>query len=82
MMSSASSLSQVRGGIGYLLEHHYGINLPKKMREEFGNRVKSISEQQSRERSVEELQSDFQRYLFESVCAHLPGGDFLFCPQG
>ena len=33
-----------KGGIGYLLEHRYGYNLPPKMREHFGYTVKSISD--------------------------------------
>ena len=66
-----------KGGIGYLLEHHYGINLPKKMREEFGYRVKSISEQQSRELSVEELHQIFKdTYL--NLSAPICLEDFYF----
>ncbi len=66
-----------KGGIGYLLEHHYGINLPKKMREEFGYRVKSISEQQSRELSVEELHRIFKdTYL--NLSAPICLEDFYF----
>lgn len=33
-----------KGGIGYLLHHHYGFDLPPKMREHFGYKVKEVSD--------------------------------------
>ena len=42
-----------KGGIGFLLEQHFGLDLPKPMRESFGYLVKGISD-----RSHRELQPD------------------------
>ena len=33
-----------KGGIGFLLQHNYGFNLPPKMREHFGYKVKEVSD--------------------------------------
>ncbi len=38
-----------KGGIGYLLETQFGLDLPKKMREEFGYIVKGISDHAHKE---------------------------------
>ena len=48
-----------KGGIGYLMEHRYGINMPKEMREEFGYIVKGISDHQNRELSSDEVHQIF-----------------------
>lgn len=48
-----------KGGIGYLLEHKYGINMPKPMREEFGYIIKGISDHQHKELSPEEVHQIF-----------------------
>ena len=49
-----------KGGIGYLLEHYYGIKLPDGMREGFGYHVKSISDRAHKELLPEEVYQIFQ----------------------
>ena len=44
-----------KGGIGYLLEHNFGYILPKKMREEVGYTVKSVSDHAHAELSPAEV---------------------------
>ncbi len=48
-----------KGGIGYLLEQHYGYILPKKMREDFGYTVKDVSDRLHKELSHEEILNIF-----------------------
>ncbi len=48
-----------KGGIGYLLEQKFGLDLPKKMREDFGYRVKSVSDHQHKELMPEEIKDIF-----------------------
>ncbi|MDE5863655.1 MAG: 2-isopropylmalate synthase, partial [Lachnospiraceae bacterium] len=44
-----------KGGIGYILEQHYGFNLPAKMREDLGYAVKNVSDHLHKELSPEEI---------------------------
>lgn len=48
-----------KGGIGYLLETQFGLDLPKKMREEFGYIVKGISDHAHKELLPEEVHEIF-----------------------
>ena len=48
-----------KGGIGYLMEHRYDINMPKAMRQDFGYIVKGISDHQNRELSSDEVHQIF-----------------------
>lgn len=50
-----------KGGIGYLLEKSYSLNLPPKMREEFGYHVKSVSDHAHKELSPSEVYEIFMR---------------------
>lgn len=50
-----------KGGIGYILETKYGYDLPKKMREQFGYLVKSVSDHEHRELMPDEVFSIFQQ---------------------
>lgn len=50
-----------KGGIGYLLEHNYGYNLPKKMREQFGYKVKDVSDHQHKELLPNEVYDIFKK---------------------
>ena len=53
-----------KGGIGYLLEHSYGYNLPKKMREHFSYLCKDVSDHGHRELKPDEIFSLFsEQYL-------------------
>ena len=49
-----------KGGIGYLLETQFGLDLPKKMREEFGYLVKGISDHAHKELLPDEVHEIFQ----------------------
>lgn len=48
-----------KGGIGYLLENKFGINLPKKFREAVGYAVKDVSDKQHKELLPEEIYDIF-----------------------
>lgn len=50
-----------KGGIGYILETKYGYDLPKKMRENFGYKIKSISDHDHRELMPDEVFEIFRR---------------------
>ncbi len=44
-----------KGGIGYLMETRYGMNLPAKLREKFGYHVKSVSDHAHKEMLPDEV---------------------------
>lgn len=48
-----------KGGIGYVLQLKYGLDLPAKMRENFGYFVKNVSDQQQKELMPEEIYAIF-----------------------
>ncbi|RDZ18854.1 2-isopropylmalate synthase [Priestia megaterium] len=48
-----------KGGIGYLLEQHYGLDLPSEMRESFGYSVKSVSDRLHKELMPNEIYNIF-----------------------
>lgn len=48
-----------KGGIGYLLEQSYGYQMPPKMKEIFGYRIKDISDKEQRELLVNEINQVF-----------------------
>lgn len=48
-----------KGGIGYVLEQKFGYDLPKKMRENLGYKVKSVSDHKHKELSAEEVRDIF-----------------------
>ncbi len=48
-----------KGGIGYLLEHQFGYDLPKKMREDVGYTVKNISDHAHAELHPDEVLKAF-----------------------
>ncbi len=50
-----------KGGIGYVLQLKYGLDLPAKMREHFGYVVKNVSDQQQKELQPEEIYEIFKR---------------------
>jgi 2-isopropylmalate synthase len=49
-----------KGGIAFVLEQKYGFNLPAKMREDLGYRVKSVSDHKHKELSPEEVYEIFK----------------------
>ena len=50
-----------KGGIGYIMETQFNLNLPPKMREAFGYHVKSISDREHRELQPSEVYEIFMR---------------------
>ncbi|MBQ8322187.1 MAG: 2-isopropylmalate synthase [Clostridia bacterium] len=50
-----------KGGIGYIMETQFNLNLPPKMRENFGYHVKSISDHAHRELAPKEVYDIFMR---------------------
>ena len=44
-----------KGGIGYVLEHNFGLNLPAKMREAMGYAAKEVSDHQHKELMPKEI---------------------------
>ncbi len=59
-----------KGGIGYLLETQYGLDLPKAMREEFGYIVKGVSDRGHRELMPSEVYDIF-RETYVNITAPL-----------
>ncbi|MBQ9278333.1 MAG: 2-isopropylmalate synthase [Lachnospiraceae bacterium] len=49
-----------KGGIGFVLERKYGIDLPAKMREDVGYAVKDVSDHEHKELSPKEILDIFQ----------------------
>jgi 2-isopropylmalate synthase len=49
-----------KGGVAYVLEHQFGLELPVRMREEFGYRVKSVSDRERRELLPQDVYDIFQ----------------------
>ncbi len=65
-----------KGGVGFIMEQKYGIVMPKKMREDFGYFVKSVSDHNHKELMPDEIYHIFQN---EYVNVEKPYGlvDFL-----
>ena len=59
-----------KGGIGYVLETQFGLNLPGKMRESFGYYIKGISDREHRELSPSEVYDILLRD-FVNLCSGL-----------
>ncbi len=55
-----------KGGVGYILEQHYGLKLPKKMREAMGYIAKDASDLRQKELSPEEIFQLFKE-KFENI---------------
>ena len=56
-----------KGGVAYIMEQQYGIVMPKQMREDFGYRVKSVSDN-----GHKELQPDEIYKVFADTYVNLP----------
>lgn len=50
-----------KGGVGYILEQNYGINLPKKMKEDMGYLAKHVSDVEHKELSPAEIYDIFRQ---------------------
>ena len=49
-----------KGGVGFIMEHQYGVAMPKKMREDFGYFVKGVSDHKHKELLPDEIYQLFQ----------------------
>jgi len=49
-----------KGGVAYLMEQKYGLDMPKKMREDFGYCVKNVSDHKHKELMPDEIYQIFQ----------------------
>ncbi len=58
-----------KGGIGYLLEHNFGIQMPLKMREDVGYKVKNVSDKAHKELKPDEV---YNVFFDEYVNVHAP----------
>ena len=56
-----------KGGIGFVLEQNYGYNLPPKMREALGYKVKSVSDHSHKELSTGEVLHIFEENYLNRV---------------
>ncbi len=65
-----------KGGVGYIMETKYGIEMPKKMREDFGYCVKGVSDRKHKELLPDEI---YRIFMNEYVNISSPYGldDFL-----
>lgn len=55
-----------KGGVGYILERKYGLNLPAKMKESIGYAVKDVSDQKHKELQADEIFELFKE-RFENI---------------
>ena len=66
-----------KGGIGYIMETQFNLNLPPKMREAFGYHVKSISDHEHRELQPREVYTIFTTdFLNITSPVNLVGGTY------
>ena len=55
-----------KGGIGFIMEQHYGIAMPKKMREDFSYFVKEVSDHAHQELKPHEIYDVFQKHYLNT----------------
>ncbi len=70
-----------KGGIGYLLEHNFGYDLPQKMREHVGYTVKSVSDRSHKELLPPEVLDVFVKE-YVNINAPLSLVDYHFIRSG
>ena len=58
-----------KGGVGFIMEQKYGVEMPKKMREDFGYCVKAVSDRKHKELLPDEI---YQIFLNEYVNVDKP----------
>ncbi|MGN0601360.1 MAG: 2-isopropylmalate synthase [Oscillospiraceae bacterium] len=67
-----------KGGIGYLMEHKFGYDLPPKMRENFGYAIKSVSDHLHKELMPQEIFDIFkQNYLNIKTPVNVPEAHYV-----
>ena len=65
-----------KGGVGFIMEQKYGIDMPKKMREDFGYCVKGVSDHKHKELMPDEIYQIFQNE-YVNIAAPYELVDFL-----
>ena len=58
-----------KGGVGFIMEQRYGVDMPKKMREDFGYCVKRVSDKKHKELLPDEI---YQIFIDEYVNVEKP----------
>ena len=72
-----------KGGIGYILETKYNLNLPAKLRETFGYQIKGISDREHRELQPQELYDFFnEEYVNRKTVMNVPEAHYVQEPDG
>ena len=67
-----------KGGIGYIMEQNYGLNLPAKMKENFGYAVKSVSDHKHKELMPDEIYQIFlDRYVNKTTPLDITEAHFV-----
>lgn len=56
-----------KGGVGYMLQQNYGIQLPAKMKEEMGYLAKDVSDHKQKELSAEEIYDIFKAEFVDNT---------------
>lgn len=70
-----------KGGVGFIMEQNYGIDMPKKMREDFSYFVKDISDQNHQELKPDEIYDIFETHYLNTD-APLKVEDFSIQKKG
>lgn len=50
-----------KGGVAYIMDHEFGIKLPKEMHPDFGAVIQQLTDQEGRELKPEEIYQEFER---------------------
>jgi 2-isopropylmalate synthase len=69
-----------KGGVAYILEKHYGYQLPKAMHPEIGRAVQALSDEKGRELTPDEILAVFKKEYFE-VKEHISLLDFTLTTE-
>ena len=57
-----------KGGISYILKHHFGMKLPEKMKEEVGYLVKGVSDKEEKELDADWIYQIFEENYIRARC--------------
>ena len=67
-----------KGGIGFILQNQFGYDLPKKMREDFGYKVKAVSDHKHKELMPDEVYKIFKdEYLNKCEPVDIPEAHYV-----
>ncbi|WP_178182830.1 2-isopropylmalate synthase [Ruminococcus sp.] len=67
-----------KGGIGFILQNQFGYDLPKKMREDFGYKVKAVSDHKHKELMPDEVYKIFKdEYLNKCTPVDIPEAHYV-----